>query len=217
MAFSTRAELRARLNTQLGIEDGDDKPWGDDDARDSAIRWGLEQLEPTMMRLLQEDVAVVEDAYEYDLTSAIQKVELIEVINSSGETVRDVKNYRSWIVDLDAGPTCRIRLATPLPTSESLVVSGYAPYVSQLAADTTECDIEQTLEWIPLLGALAELYRRRFHEWLDFESYNSSNPSTVIDPQVLFRAYEDAMRRFEEAKLQHKRKVSIPRRVSLGR
>jgi hypothetical protein len=216
MAFSTLAQLRARLNETLKTDDGADKPWGDIDARNSAIRYGFEQLEPTMQRFLQENVTVVDDAYEYDLVGGIRRVELIEQLTSAGATARDIKNYRAWVVDTDP-PVCRLRFATPLSLQSSLVVSGYAPYTSDLTDDADLCDIEQRLEWIPLLGATAELYRRRFHEWLDFEQYNASNPSTTIDPAVLYRAYDDALRRFEQAKLDHMRKVSIPRRAALKR
>jgi hypothetical protein len=215
MAFSTRAELRARLNEQLGTSDGNDKPWGSVDARNSAIRWALEQLEPSMMRFLEESITIAAGTREYTLTSAIAKVALVEVTDTNGH-VRDRLNYRSITIDTDP-PTTRLTFAQPLPTDWTLRVSGYAPHLSDLSAETTECDVPQELEWIVLLGATAELYRRRFHEWIDFEQYNASNPSTAIDPEVIYRAYTDALGRFEQAKRDHYRKVSMPRRARFAR
>jgi hypothetical protein len=215
MAFSTKQELRERLNEQLGIDDADERPWGTVEQRDSAVRWGLEQLEPAMMRLVEESVTLTSDTREYTLTSRITKVAYVEQTDSAGR-VRDLTNYRSVVIDSDT-PATRLTFGVPLDVSTTLKVVGYAPYVSDLSTDATDCDIPQDIEWIPLLGALAELYRRRFHEWLDFERYNASNPATTIDPEVLYRAYTDALGRFEQAKLDHYRKVSMPRRQRLAR
>jgi hypothetical protein len=209
---STLGELRDRLNDQLGVEDASEKPWGTVAQRNSAIRFGFEQLEPTMMRLITENLTPLTDTREYPLTSRITKVVLVESITSTG-LAQDVKNYRSWTVD---GATSVVLAATPSIDS-SLRVTGYAPYVTDLTADDDACDVPPDEEWIPLLGALAELYRRRFHEWLDFERYNASNPTTTIDPDTLYRAYTDAMARFEQAKSEHMRKVATSRRSSFER
>lgn len=208
---STLAQLRARLNTQLGTSDGATKPWGTVTERNTAIRWAFEQLEPVMMRLVEESVTLAEDQREYTLTG-ITKVILVEQTFSDG-SVQDVKNYRSWNVD----GTTRLTFAKSPNTSTTISVIGYQPYESDLQDDTDVCDLPVEYEWIPLLGATAELYRRRFHEWIDFERYNASNPSTAVDPDVIYRAYTDTMARFEQAKLDHMRKVAMPRRASFAR
>lgn len=209
---STLGQLRARLNDQLGTDDATERPWGTVAQRNSAIRWGFEQLEPTMMRLIEEGVTPAADTREYTLASRITKIVLVEQTWASGK-VLDVRNYRSWTVD---GAT-RLTLNQVPDSTTTLTVVGYAPYVTDLTADADACDLDPEYEWIPLLGALAELYRRRFHEWIDFERYNASNPSTNVDPDIIFRAYTDAMAHFEQAKLDHSRKVSMPRRASFER
>lgn len=215
MAFLTLAQLRARLNADLGCDDGSTEPWGDRSVRNGAIVHGLERLEPGVMRLLQEDVAVVTDALEYDLTSGIRDVQLIEQTWTTG-VVRDLKNYRAWLVQ-DDPPVCRLRFAAALDDTSTLTVTGHAPYASQLSGESDACDIETRYAWIPLTWARAELYRRRFHRWLDYEQYNAENPSTTIDPATLYQAYQDSARLFEQAKAEHAKAVSIPRRARLGR
>jgi len=215
MAFRTLADLRARLNTDLGIVDGDTKPFGDEEVRNAAIRHGFERLWPTMKRLVQETVVLTTKTYDYDLTT-VQEVVLIEQLDSSGYTVKDIKNYRSWVVD-DDPVACRLRLPNAQDTTQSLVVSGYAPYISDLTANADSIDLQERLEWIPLTGARAWLYRRRFHEWLDFEQYNAENPSSVIDPATLYQAYQDSERLFETAKVDHAAAVSMPKRARLER
>ena len=209
--MSTLGELRARLNEQLGIDDGAEKPWGNPARRNSAIRFGFEQLEPVMQRLLEEPVTPATDTREYSL-STIDKVIAVEITNSAGN-VSDVKNWRSWTV---AGTT-KVTFAAVPNSDASVKVIGYKPYTSVFAADNPAADIEESLEWIPLLGALAELYRRRFHEWMDFERYTASNPTSVVDPDTIYRAYTDAMARFEQAKLDHMRSVAAARRASFVR
>lgn len=213
MAYSTRAELRAKLNVQLGIVDGQATPWGDRDARNSAIEYGFEQLEPMMMRLTQESVTILEDTYEYDLAT-VRTVELIERvdISSTPRVIDTMRNYEAWVLD-DDDSTCRLRLTAQLPLTEQLVVTGYAPYLAAFPADATECDIEPRLEWIPLIGAVAELYRRRFHVWLDFEHRQLDNPVTAVDPDTLYRAYSDAQTRFERAKADHVRTLTRAKRA----
>ena len=214
MAFLTLAQLRARLNQDLACADGSEQPWGDRATRNGAIRSGFERLEPGVMRLIQEDVPTT-DSLEYDLTSGIRDVELIEQVHSNGQT-RDIKNYRAWLVQ-DDPPVCRIRLASPLSTDSGLVVTGHAPYISELSAEADACDMEARYVWIPLMWARAELYRRRFHLFLDYEQYNAENPTTTIEPGTLYQAYQDAARLFEQAKSEHSKAVSIPRRARLGR
>jgi hypothetical protein len=217
MAYLTLAELRARLNLELGTTDGSTEPWGDRDVRNAAVVHGFERLEPGVMRLLQESFPAQDDQLEYDLDSGIREVQLIEVTDSAGN-VKDIKNYRAWLVSGvgTRAMTCRIRLARPLSADLTLTVTGHAPYETELS-ESVACDMETRYVWIPLTWARAELYRRRFHAWLDFERYNAENPSTAIDPGVLFQAYQDSARLFEQAKAEHAKSVSIPRRARLAR
>jgi hypothetical protein len=214
MAFETLADLRARLNADLGVSDGSTEPFFDRTVRSAAVRSGFERLSPTMSRFLRETVTITDNTREYDLAS-ITDVQAVELIATTG-VVRELSNWRAWGFQEDE-PLTRLTFAASLNTSDTLRVTGYRPYVSTLVADDDDCDLAPELTWIPLTWARAELYRRKFHEWLDFKGYNAGNPSTTLDPATLYQAYQDAARLFEQAKVEHGNAVAAPHRARLTR
>jgi hypothetical protein len=199
MAFETLAELRARLNADLGVTDGSTTPFYDRTARSAAIRAGFERLGPQMRRFRREDVTLT-GARELDLVT-LTDVQVVEVIDATGYA-RELSNWRAWVYQEDP-PVARLTFAVPPGATNTLRVTGYADYTAALVADTDACDLAPGLTWIPLTWARAELYRRRFHEWLDFEQYSADNPATTLDPATLYQAYQDSARLYEQSKAEH--------------
>ena len=214
MAFETLAQLRARLNTDLGVADGATLPWGDATVRNAAIREGFERLWPQMKRLRTESQTYVAGQQLYTLTSVID-VQLVEVKSSDGIVYKDLKNWRNWVVDDDT-PVTTFRLSSGIAeTGATLEFTGYAPYESDLTSDTDACDLDGRYTWIPLQGARSYLYRRKYHEYLDYQQFANINRENDTTPQTLFAAYQDAENRFEHAVATHAAQVSMPRRARM--
>lgn len=212
MPYQTRLQLRTRLNLDLGLSDDTaEKPWGDEAVRDEAIRDGFERLWPQMRRMQDETQDYENLKQTYDLTK-VKDVQLVEVVSSDGVIRNELKNWRNFAVDDDpVRYTLRLSSASA-PTSTELHISGYAPYFSQFTDDADPCDLEDRLAWIPLVGARAWLYRRRYHEYLDYEQHANLNRVNAMDPPTLFTAYQDAEARFQQALEEHHYEVSYPRR-----
>lgn len=211
MAFKTLLELRTRLNLDLNIaNDADEKPWGGVDVRNLAIKDGFERLWPEMRRMREETVTYEGGKQTYDLT--LKDVQLVEVQSSDGVIRNELKNWRNFAVD-DDPPRYTLRLSSAsAPTGSELIISGYNPYVSTFADDAAECDLEDRLVWIPLTGARAWLYRRRYHEFIDYEQHANLNRDNAMDPPTLFQAWQSTEAAFVQALAENRHEVSYSRR-----
>lgn len=211
MAFQTLLELRTRLNLDLNVaNDTDTKPWGDETVRNEAIRYGFERLWPEMRRMREERLAYDTPKQNYDLT--LKDVQLVEVESNDGIIRNELKNWRNFAVDDDpVRYTLRLSSAAG-QTGSTLVVSGYVPYVSEFADDSAECDLEGRLVWIPLLGARTWLYRRRYHEFIDYEQHANLNRDNAMDPPTIFQAWQTSEAQFMQALAEHRHEVSYSRR-----
>ena len=116
MAFLTLAQLRARLNLDLGVADESTKPWGDETVRNEAIIDGFERLWPSMRRMREEQLPYEAGKQTYELE--LKDVQLVEVAASDGIIRNELKNWRNFAVD-DDPPRYTLRLssaAAPNPT-----------------------------------------------------------------------------------------------------
>ena len=212
MAFQTLLQLRTRLNIDLGLtDDTAATPWGSEAVRNEAIRDGFERLWPAMRRMREErqDYDATKQVYEL---AEVKDVQLVAVESADGIIRNDLKNWRNFAVDDDpVRYTLRMSTATGI-NGGVLVISGYAPYKSFFSGDADQCDLTDRLCWIPLLGARAWLYRRRYHEFLDYEQHANLNRDNAMDPPTLFNAYQDAEAMFQQALEQHRYEVAYPRR-----
>ncbi len=217
MAFPTLLELRTRLNADLALEsDTDTKPWGDEEIRNQAIRDGFDRMWPTMRRLQTVTLPYAEKQQVYDLPG-FRDLQLIEVEQPGGLVLSEIKNWRAWLID-DDPEVFRVRLATgAYQFGASLVFTGYKRYISTMAIDADECDLALDRVWIPLLGAKSWLYRRRYHEFMDYERWANLNITNAMDPPTLYTAYQSMEQRFLEARAEHSFDVSLPKRHRMTR
>lgn len=218
MAFSTLDDLRADLNADLGL--GDDTataPWGSQTVRNTALQDALRRMWPRMARLIREDVTIVAEATEYDLTD-IRDLETIEVYNSDGRVYKEIRNFRAWD-DHEADPVVTHFLLTTYwqaGTTDTIKAVGYAPYTVP-ATGGASLDLPPELEYIAIHGARAYLYRRRFNQWVDFEQQQVQNRDNASSPSELFAMYQDAERLFNDAVEQNGRRMALPKTARLRR
>jgi hypothetical protein len=164
-----------------------------------------------MKRMRTETETYTANQQLYPLT-IVQDPQLVEVMSSDGMVYKELKNWRCWTLD-DDPKVVQLRLASPVAeTGASLVIHGYTRYKSYMTGDSDTCDLADELTWIPLQGARAYLYRRRYQEFMDYEQFANLNRDNDMDAGTLFAAYQDAEGRFQHALATHATEVSIPRR-----
>jgi hypothetical protein len=78
-------------------------------------------------------------------------------------------------------------------------------------------DVPERFAWILVAGARAELYRRRFNQWVDFEQHQVQNRDNATSPSELFAMYQDSERIFERAIEMHARRLGLPKTSRLRR
>src|SRR5262245_62017039 len=169
------------------------------------------------MKRMQEERATYDVGKQVYVLTTIEDVQLVEVEASDGIVHSELKNWRNWVVD-DDPPVTELRLATGVgQTGSTLVISGYHSFKSALNVDADACDLAENLVWIPLVAARAFLYRRRYHEFLDYEQYANLNRANAIDPPTLYTAYQDAEGSFMRAREENAAEVSLPRKARMSR
>lgn len=213
MAFSTLDGLRTgRLNGALGLSADGDNAFGTTTERNDALKVAIARLWPVMARLLDEEIALSSTTLEYTLTT-LRTVEKIDVKHSSAGVVGRVPEW-DLLVDEAADPvvvTVRFKAVPASTTTHTYVATGYVPYASEVAG-AGSLDIPPRLEWIVVRGALAELYRRKLNQRVNFEQHANENRDTDVTVQELIAIYQLAQREFEAAMEMNKRSMSGGRR-----
>lgn len=218
---TTLAQFRQnRLNVDLGLDltlgvsgDGDDS-LGTTTVRTQAIKVAFARLWPRMGRLILQSVTVVDKQLDYTLT-AIRDVETIELLNPTGYVLRDeIRNMRVLYDETTAGTEVR-RLRLPaapvLGTSPTMRVIGYMPYKSEFTGDSDTLDIPVELEWVPVIGARMEVYRRMMNRRANFEQFANLNRDTDVSVAELRAMYQDARLEFLAAIADHPRDFRVGR------
>jgi hypothetical protein len=216
MAFATLEELRALLNTDLGLtDDTATEPWGSETARNRCLQHAFRKLWPTMARLRTEAVTIVDNQLEYELTS-IRDIARIEVLDSDGLQKSAVKSWQLLVDESDADDEVVRRLLIPELSSEvTLRVIGYSPYIVP-PGDNDECDLPNEQEHVVVTGARAEAYRRRMTSYFDYEQHGVENMTTRGSPEQLLQMYLVAKDEFGALIREHARDIAAPRRASLA-
>jgi hypothetical protein len=212
VAFSTMAQLRALLNTELGgISDGLSEPFGSASARNEYLRTAFRRLWPRMAKLVRETVTPTDLTMDYTLTSVRDVLRLL-TLDAQG---LEIGRITSWelIVDESADPVVR-RLHIPqISTSATIRVEGYARYVVPANSDAATCDLPSDLEHVVITGAMAQAYLARFNRFIDFEQRGAENPTTVVDIEGIRQMFMLWDQRFMEFIRDNGRDQAAPKRA----
>lgn len=217
MSFSTLDSVRtASLNVELGLDSDSDNRFGTTAQRNYAIQEALRRLWPRMGRLTRENVTVVDDQYDYTLTT-VRDVVRVEQYDEDGLFISDLRgNWRSWWDEEDATPVVRLHLVDELDTDTSLKVVGYAPYTVP-ASGGASLDLQPEDEWVIIAGARALLYRRLLNQFVVFERHANENRSTSLTPDQILGMVAAAERDFERGIQQHPRRIAKVKLAIPGR
>lgn len=210
MAYSTLAQLRAFLNTELGRTDGSTTPWGSDSDCNRFVQVGIRRLWPRVARLVRETVTPTDDTMDYTLTG-IRDIVRVDVLDSDGLMKDEV---RSWelIVDESADPVVRRLLVPEMATTVTLRVTGYQPYSVPSAADS-QCDLPPELEHVAIAGAKVEAFKPRVASFLDYEQRGAQNPTTATGGPELLQMYFAARDDFDRLLADYQRNMTAGRRA----
>jgi hypothetical protein len=200
VAFSQLLGLRLRVNSALGLaSDTDDQPFGAVADRNEAIRLALATLWPTMARLQRETLTIVAAQFDYTLTT-LKDVQSIEVVDTTSLDVVDmIKTFRVIQDEAVEPATIRIRFEAIPRTTTSLRVIGYAPYTSNLVADGDFCDLPVRLEYIVVLGATANLYKRKLNQRMNFQQHAVASRENDVTVNEMLSAYTLVKREYDQA------------------
>lgn len=217
MSFSTLDSVRtASLNVELGLDSDSDNRFGTTAQRNYAIQEALRRLWPRMGRLTRENVTVVDDQYDYTLTT-VRDVVRVEQYDEDGLFISDLRgNWRAWWDEEDATPVVRLHLVDELDTDTSLKVVGYAPYTVP-ASGGASLDLQPEDEWVIIAGARALLYRRLLNQFVVFERHANENRSTSLTPDQILGMVAAAERDFERGIQQHPRRIAKVKLAIPGR
>jgi hypothetical protein len=221
MPMATLDAIRTgKLNVELGLTADSDDRFGTTAERNYALQEALRRLWPRMARLTRESVSLVTDQYDYTL-STIRDVAKVEQLDATGHPVSDLSgDYRAWYDEEDATPVVRLLLTRPLPSTDTLRVIGYAPYIvpaSSPPSSSGSVDLQPDDEWIIIAGARAMLFRRLFNSFVVYERHENENRKTFLTPDQLIGIANDAERMFQQGIASRPRRMVVGTRARPGR
>lgn len=127
---TTLANLRAKLNGEVGVaSDGESSPWTSA-VRNNAIRDGYADLwRQGVWKAATQDIVAVSTSYVYSLAiSGIRKLRRVDIIDSTGATVA----YAKANVEDDGAGGYALVLPTPVADGYTLRVWGWRAYTAGL-------------------------------------------------------------------------------------
>ena len=193
--MATLAQLRARLNGELGVTiDTETKPWPQA-VRSQAIADGYAELwRAGVWKDAKQDIASVTDQWLYALTS-IRKLDRLELLDSSGRLLDRPRG----VIELDGSGTnvSQLRMIAPVSGGFTLRVRGWAPYVSVFANDAAVDDLPAEHIRIPLLKAKAIIYRVSLGSYARYGERQAAPPEQNLTPDQILAIIAAAEREFE--------------------
>lgn len=192
--MTTLANLRAKLNGELGVTtDTEPSPWSQA-VRNNAISDGYAELwRVGVWKDALQDLSTVTDTHVYALT-AIRRLGVLELLDSSSRLIDRPKG----IVEPDgAGAgTYQLRLRAPIDAGYTLRVRGWAAYTSTFANDAAVDDLAAEYNRIPLLKAKAILYRQQLSTFARFGQREVAPPEMSLTVDQLVGIVAAAEREF---------------------
>lgn len=182
--------------------------------RNAALQQAFAWLWPTMARLQREDITLVSGTLDYTL-SEIRDVRGIDWVNSDSVTTGRVTDYRVIYDESDDTnvPVIRLQLFAAQSTSGSARAVGYAPYKVP-ASGTDTCDLPDRLTFVPVLGAVAYLYRNMLNKHIVSQQRGSENPATSESTSELLAMYNTTWQQFVAARESNRAGLNLPRKAS---
>jgi hypothetical protein len=195
--MATLAQLRAKLNDEIGVaSDGETSPWSSSQ-RNSAIAEGYAELwRAGVWKDARQDITTVDDQWDYALT-AIRKLHRLELLDSDGRILERPRG----IVEPDGtgSGAYQLRLTAPIAAGYTLRVRGWAPYKSTFSSDSDTDDLPAEHNRIPLTKAKAILYRQQLAKFGRYGSRQALPPEMNVSAETLLAMIGAAEREFETA------------------
>jgi hypothetical protein len=193
--MTTLANLRAKLNGEIGVTtDAETTPWSTT-VRNNAISDGYAELwRAGVWKPATQTIATVADQWVYALTSIrhLERAELLDssnrVLESIAGTVRD-DGSGAWELRLSGGT---------LAAGFNIRVRGWAAYKSTFSSDSDTDDLPAEHNRIPLLKAKAILYRAELATFVRYGERQAVPPEMNASAEVLLSIIAAAEREFAE-------------------
>lgn len=192
--MATLDQLRAKLNGEIGVAtDGDTAPWSAT-VRNNAIIDGYAELwRAGVWKLVQQEVATVNNQWVYALTS-IRRLESIDLLDSDD---RVLETPRARVRDDGVGGY-ELRLADPLDTGYTMRVRGWTAYKSQFSGGSDTDDLAAEYNRIPLLKAKTILWRAELARFMKTGEAQALPPGMNVTVEGLLASIAAGEREFAE-------------------
>jgi len=174
---TTLANLRAKLNAELGVDtDAETAPYSLT-LRNNAIADGYAELwRAGVWKPATQDITSVDATWSYALTS-IREAHRVEVLDSVGF----IQDQAPFTVEDDGAGGYLLFLRVPVVASLTLRVRGWQPYISTFASDSATDDLPAADNRVPLLKAKAICFRSQLAR---FARYGSKQVGIPKEMQV---------------------------------
>jgi hypothetical protein len=193
---ATLAQLRAKLNGELGVvNDTEATPWSST-VRDNAIIDGYAELwRAGVWKHVSQDVATVADTFTYALTD-IRRLDRIDLLDSSSRLLESPKA----VVEDTGSATWQLRLTGNVTLDEgyTMRVRGWTAYKSQFSGDSDTDDLPAEHNRVPLLKAKAILYRIQLGMFARYGERQALPPEMNLSIDQFIGMIAAAEREFEE-------------------
>lgn len=153
--MATLADLRAKLNGEVGVaDDGETEPWSQTVRNNAIIDAYAELWRVGVWKPALQDIATDSTVDRYALTS-VRRLERLELLDTNLVRVSDPRGT----VEDDGAGGYQVRLVAPLADGYTLRVRGWTAYKSQFSGDGDTDDLPAEHNRVPLLKAKAILWR----------------------------------------------------------
>ena len=194
--MTTLANIRAKLNDDMGIAtDGDTVPWTTSQ-RNNAISDAYADLwRAGVWKDAYQDITTADDTWTYALTS-IRKLYRLEALDSSGR----ITGLPRGIVEPDGSGagTYQVRLTTPISSSLTLRVRGWAPYKSVFSGDADTDDLAAEHLRVPLAKARAILWRMALAKFAKYGERQAIAPEMNVTMEGILALIASAEREYQD-------------------
>jgi hypothetical protein len=191
---TTLANLRAKLNGEIGVTtDGETAPWSTT-VRNNAISDGYAELwRVGVWKDAKQDLVSVADQAIYALTS-IRRQRRIELLDSSSRLLE----LPPGIVMEDGSGGYHLALRAAPPGGYTIRLYGWTAYTSTFASDAAVDDLAAEYNRIPLLKAKAILWRAQLAKAARYAQRQAGPPEMSLTIDQLIGMIAAAEREFRD-------------------
>jgi len=192
--MTTLADLRAKLNGEMGVaSDGETEPWSTT-VRNTAISDGYAELwRVGVWKTTTQSLATASSDWTYALT-AIRRLDRLELLDSSSQVVERPRG----MVEEDGAGGQQLRLVAPVSEGYTLLVRGWSPYKSVFSSDSDPDDLPPEHNRVPLLKAKSILWRIALGKFARYGIRQSVAPEMNLSIDQLIGMIAATEREFTE-------------------